>query len=166
MEAKLARHYRFYLAPEDLCDAGRVRFSKRESRHMLASLRVTSGDVVSATDGKGGLYRILVEDASGGVVSGRIQTSTCLARPQPPVYLFQALIRPARLELVVEKATELGVWTVSPVRASRSRGAVGPARLERLRKSGDDSWRSFRKEVENAGNDLRKGIESAISRFK
>ena len=39
-------------------------------------------------------------------------------------------------------------------------------RLERLRKSGDDSWRSFRKEVENAGNDLRKGIESAISRFK
>ncbi len=39
-------------------------------------------------------------------------------------------------------------------------------KVQELRKSGDDSWRNFKKEVENAGDDLRKGIESAISRFK
>jgi 16S rRNA (uracil1498-N3)-methyltransferase len=135
LDAKLASHHRFYLAPEDMCDAGRVRFSKRESRHMSASLRVAVGDIVSATDGKGTLHVIRVEDTAGGVVEGRIQESICIERPQPPMRLFQALIRPARLELVVEKATELGVWGISPVRTSRSRGEVGPFRLERLRKT-------------------------------
>jgi 16S rRNA (uracil1498-N3)-methyltransferase len=102
---------------------------------MLASLRAAAGDVISATDGKGSLYGIVVEDAAGGIVAGRIVSSDSVARPGPPVHVFQALIRPARLELVVEKATELGVWGFTPVRTSRSRGTAGPARLDRLRKT-------------------------------
>jgi 16S rRNA (uracil1498-N3)-methyltransferase len=135
LKDKLARHYRFHVSPDDLKKSGEVRFSRRESRHMLASLRVSAGDLVSATDGKGTVHRVLVEGAAGPEVTGMVQSSEHIDRTEPLIHLFQALVRPVRMELIAEKATELGVWGITPVRTSRSKGSMGPARLGRLRRA-------------------------------
>jgi hypothetical protein len=40
------------------------------------------------------------------------------------------------------------------------------SKLQDLLKAGDASWEEMKRDIENAGDDLRKGIDSAISRFK
>jgi 16S rRNA (uracil1498-N3)-methyltransferase len=135
LKGKVVRHHHFFISPGDRSQGGMVRFSKAESRHMLLSLRVRKGDLVAATDGTGVLYRVSVEDTSGRQVTGRIEQSRPVEKAGPPVHLFQAIVKPARMELVVEKATELGMQGFTPVRTARTRGAIGRSRHERLRKA-------------------------------
>ena len=64
--------------------------------------------------------------------------SEVLPRPEPRIVLLQALIREQKMDLVVEKGTELGVMRIVPVSVERSvvklaRNAV-PGRIERWRR--------------------------------
>ena len=135
MKSKIAGHHRFHIPPEYPDSHGGVRFSRAESRHMVSSLRVSEGDLVTATDGRGNMYRLAVESISGREVSARVKTVERVEREGPRVDLFQAVIKPAKMELIVEKATELGLWGFTPVMASRSERMTGRSKLERLRKA-------------------------------
>jgi 16S rRNA (uracil1498-N3)-methyltransferase len=135
LKNKTIHHNQFFVSQDGLGQDRTVCFSRSESRHMVRSLRIKKGDLVTATDGRGHVYRILVEDASSREVRGRIERSEHVARSGARVHIFQAVIRPARMELIVEKATELGVWGLTPVKTSRSKGMLGAVRIERLRKT-------------------------------
>jgi 16S rRNA (uracil1498-N3)-methyltransferase len=135
LKAKLASHYRFYV-PDGIPDGQeRVRFSKAESRHMISSLRVREGDLVTATDGRGEVYSLAVESTHGREVTAALRAVECVERDGPAVDLFQAAVKPARMELIVEKATELGLWRFIPVVSSRSEKTLGEVKMERLRKA-------------------------------
>lgn len=123
------------MPPEYPDNHGLVRFPRSESRHMTSSLRIREGDFVTAADGRGTVYRLAVETTSGREVSARVEGVERVERMGPEVCLFQALIKPARMELVVEKATELGLWEFVPVVSSRSEKTAGRSKLERLRKA-------------------------------
>ncbi len=135
MKGKIAGHHRFYMPPEYPDSLGAVRFSKAESRHMISSLRIRERDIVTATDGRGTVYVLAVESTSGREVSARVRAVERVEPEGPPVDLFQAVVKPARMELIVEKATELGLWGFTPVVSSRSEGMTAGSRLERLRKA-------------------------------
>lgn len=141
MKSKIAGHHRFYIPPEYPDSHGAVRFSKEESRHMVSSLRVREGDLVTATDGRGSVYKLAVESTSGREVSARVKAVERVEREGPPVDLFQAVIKPAKMELIVEKATELGLWGFIPVVSSRSEGMTGRSKLERLRKAAAEAMK-------------------------
>lgn len=111
---------------------------------MTSSLRVREGDLVTATDGRGNLYRLVVESASGREVSARVMTAERIEREGPLVHLFQAVIKPARMELIVEKGAELGLWGFTPVLSTRSEGKMGRIRMERLRKAAIEAMKQSR----------------------
>ncbi len=94
-------------------------------------LRLRSGDRVAVFDGAGweALAEVQFRGRQGHIV---VQEALRTEAPQPNVVLLQALIRPANFELVVQKATELGVSVIQPVVTQRAqRYTVSPQRWER-----------------------------------
>jgi 16S rRNA (uracil1498-N3)-methyltransferase len=97
-------------------------------------LRLGAGAEIVLFDGSGGEWPARIEEMS------RQSATVCLGKPSYPsreplrrVVLYQALIRPALFELVLEKGTELGVHAFVPIVSERSaRGSeVSAARTER-----------------------------------
>jgi len=91
-----------------------VELDADESAHLLKVLRARPGCEVQLLDGCGGTARGRLMDRPGPAVVA------CSSREQhtpPParLTLFQALPKRGKLELIVQKATELGAWSVVPV---------------------------------------------------
>lgn len=131
MKDRIFRHHRFYLPPGAI-GADKICFPEHESSHMVSSLRIRKGDHVSVTDGRGRVYDIAIEEATKPKVRGRIVGRTAVEPPQPAVALFQGIVKPARMDLIIEKCVELGVSSVVPVYTDRCVRHLGARRLERL----------------------------------
>ena len=101
------KHTFRYLAPGPLAEGDRVALRPDDARHCVRVVRRGVGDTVELIDGAGGLWAATVAAVGAGV-----DVVVGARRPAPelaPVVLAVGLLDSARLDLVVEKATELGV---------------------------------------------------------
>ena len=113
---------------------GRVRLDAEESAHLVRVLRHRAGDEVSVIDGRGTLYRCVLEIADARGAEARV------VEEQPgfgahPYHLTMAVCPTKnidRYEWFVEKATEVGVDVIVPVIGERSERKV--LKTERLRR--------------------------------
>ena len=140
--------------------AGRVRFSAAAAGQMRRVLRLAVGDQVLAFDGSGlehtvRLDRLRDDRAEGAVLSSRRLAS----EPALRLTLAQALLPREKLEIVLQKGTEVGVSRFLLVSTERSlvpERAAGPARLERweriVREAAEQSGRAAVPSVELAGD--------------
>jgi len=96
-----------------------VALSRQESEHMLKALRMKTGDPVQliAADRMfgGEIYSV-----QAGDVQVRITEELPSPEPAVKVTLMQGLPKADKLEWIVQKATELGVYRVLPVEMARS----------------------------------------------
>ena len=92
--------------------------SATDLHHLTRVLRLVAGDRIVLADPAGAeAEATLVEVASGRVVA---DVETPIVRPRRPrVVLAPGLSRRERMELTVQKATELGVDEIWPIRAER-----------------------------------------------
>ena len=85
-----------------------------QSRYLLKVMRLSDGAMVRAFNGADGEWRCtLTTQGKKAIITPETQT-----RPQetgPDLTLLFAPIRRTRTELIIEKATELGVRTIQPV---------------------------------------------------
>lgn len=117
MSAEAVRGSALLLTPEGL-------------RHVRRVLRLKEGDLLRATDGSGWEYLVRLE-GSGGAVDGRILERSRPSRESPfGVLLIQALPKRGLMELIIQKAVELGVREIQPVVTSRTVAAPGRERHE------------------------------------
>jgi 16S rRNA (uracil1498-N3)-methyltransferase len=133
LKARALTHQRFYFPPDAL-EAGSIRFQRGESSHMTSSLRLTTGDRVSATDGQGRVYEVAIDTAKGGNVVGTVLKTESVERPAPSIFIFQGLCRSSSMGTALEKCVELGIDGFVPVAVERSVRPLGERRLERLRR--------------------------------
>jgi 16S rRNA (uracil1498-N3)-methyltransferase len=114
---------------------GLVRLDEEESRHLLTVLRRKPGDRLQLTDGKGMLFEAeLVETGKKHAVA-RVISGNEQPREQPG--RLHIAIAPTkqieRFEWFLEKATEIGVDTITPILCRRSeRESVRADRLEKI----------------------------------
>jgi len=114
----------------------RVTFAPDDEHKLTAVLRKRSGDHVQIVDSGGAAY------AATLAVEGRTVRATLdapLARvgvePALRVTIAQAVPKGQKMDLLVEKATELGVHAIVPVRSARVIGhETSPAKVERWRR--------------------------------
>jgi len=106
-----------------------------EARHLHTVLRGETGDEVVVVDGEGGWYRVKIthltpEQGVGTVVERRED----VGEPGVDVTVALGLLKKrARFETFVEKAVELGVRRIVPLRTQRTeRDAIREARLRNL----------------------------------
>lgn len=109
---------RFYAPP------GAFNFSKQsvtltadEARHLREVLRLKPGDEVSVFDGEGKEFRARVGQARREFAELDLAEEIEPARPESPlrITLAVALLKGEKFDLVVQKATELGVTKIVPL---------------------------------------------------
>jgi 16S rRNA (uracil1498-N3)-methyltransferase len=106
-----------------------VELDQHSARYMRAVLRLTEGDPVVVFDGRGGEYRALLE--SSGKTSARIVAKEFdpVERESPlHIHLAIGISRGERMDLVVQKATELGVTEITPLLTQRCEVRLNQAR--------------------------------------
>ena len=109
-----------------------VRIAGAELRH-LRTLRLAPGSRLRVLDDTGAEHDVVLERLTGREAIGRVVASTRPLRESPlALTLAPALLRGSKMDLVIEKATELGVQRIAPVATAHVVG-LG-AHLERWRR--------------------------------
>ena len=114
-----------------------VRLSEEEAHHVYKVLRGRTGESIEVVDGAGRLFVAeLLKGREANVIEKRP-----VERDDPAVTLYQAVPKGRHMDLVVEKATELGAGRVVPLVTER-----GVVRL----KEGDGKVQRWRRVAETA----------------
>ncbi len=108
---------------------------EQESKHSVRVLRLGIGDSVNLVDGKGGWYEAVIEDDNLRRCRMKIKSHT--PDYQPLSYELHLAVSPTknmeRYEWFIEKATEIGVTSITPLMCHRTeRKQVKTERLERI----------------------------------
>jgi 16S rRNA (uracil1498-N3)-methyltransferase len=109
---------RFFAPPERFApDGSAVTLAADEARHLGDVLRLGRGDEVFVFDGEGREFRCVVEAQGRDTATLKIVDDVAPARPESPLRLTLAvaLLKGEKFDLVVQKATELGVARIIPV---------------------------------------------------
>ncbi len=89
--------------------------SPEESHHLARVLRVQAGQEITLFDGRGGVAEGTIEAVSKTAVEVRIAQRWKVPKPAVEIDLIQAVPKPDRWELVLQKAVELGAAAIRPV---------------------------------------------------
>jgi 16S rRNA (uracil1498-N3)-methyltransferase len=106
----------------------RIVFPEHAAHHARSVLRLRSGDTVSVFDGRGNEWEAVLDAVTRDGVRGHVGHPVD-PRPESPlrVVLAVAALKGDRMELVIQKATELGVSAIWPVVTFRTDAAARPA---------------------------------------
>jgi 16S rRNA (uracil1498-N3)-methyltransferase len=110
---------RFFAPPEAFDLRGRrVSLATDEARHLREVLRLKIGDRVQVFDGKGHEYSAVIEKAMRDTAMLELLDEVRPASPESTLQLTLALalLKGDKFDLVVQKATELGVSELLPVK--------------------------------------------------
>lgn len=109
---------RFYVSRDSIRD-GTAILTPEQVHHLRAVLRIDTGDVVELFDGEGNGYVGEVELHGGRVLVRGLKALPSQDLPGRLV-LAAALIKSAKFEWLLQKATELGVREIIPLRTRLS----------------------------------------------
>jgi 16S rRNA (uracil1498-N3)-methyltransferase len=116
-------------------EAPSVTLQGEAHRYLVRVLRLQSGDTLDLFDGRGLEVAATVTGVGPREMTVALGERRRMALPDaPPVTLLQGLPRAERMDLIVQKATELGAARVVPVRTARSAAGqqARPERWERI----------------------------------
>lgn len=103
---------RFHLPPENWQAAA---LTGDEARHLSQVLRGKAGDAITVFDGHGCRASAKVLQVSRDSVSLEISEIVSPTPPQPRITLAQAIPKGKTMDLIVQKAVELGVASIEPL---------------------------------------------------
>ena len=114
--------HRLFVPPEQLHASGRIRLTPEQARHLGAVLRLKPGEEIEVFDGKGARFRAWLEEAPE-LDAAVLRLAESL--PEGPlravdVTLVQALAKGEKMELIIQKATELGAARIVPLSSERA----------------------------------------------
>lgn len=114
---------RFYTPPMAFAaDETSATLSAEEARHLRDVLRLQSGDEVYVFDGAGREFQCAIDTIGKDSTKLRVIAEVAPARPESPLYLTLAiaLLKGEKFDLVIQKATELGVKRIVPLATERA----------------------------------------------
>jgi 16S rRNA (uracil1498-N3)-methyltransferase len=114
---------RFYASPSSFAaDRQSVRLAADEARHLRDVLRLQRGDQIYIFDGAGKEFHCTIEDSGRDFAQLGILAEVQPARLESPLdlTLAVALLKGEKFDLVVQKATELGVRRMLPIITERA----------------------------------------------
>lgn len=124
-----------FYAPPDAFHSARVVFPEDEARHAAQVLRKQPGDEVVVVDGAGGWHHVRLGHVSRRQVVGHVlETKADVGESSRPVTVAIGLLKKrSRFETFVEKAVEVGVHRIQPLKTARTeRDTVRHERLQRI----------------------------------
>lgn len=109
----------FFVTPDQVKEE-RVYIEGSDVNHMKNVLRMRVGEEVMISDGNNRTYRCAVQEYGEDITILKILERGLVDTELPSrIYLFQGLPKQDKMELIVQKAVELGVYQVIPVATKR-----------------------------------------------
>lgn len=105
---------RLYL-PAPLEQGARVEASANQAHYLANVMRARPGDAVAVFNGRDGEWLGRIETAAKRHATLALECQLRAQKPEPDVWLLFAPLKGPRIDMVVEKATELGVSALWPV---------------------------------------------------
>lgn len=111
--------YRFFVPEENIGESGIV-ITGDDVNHIKNVLRMEQGEKVAVSCGQGTDYYCIIRDIRDSVVALDIEEKRAAVTELPvKITLFQALPKRDKMEFVIQKAVELGVFEIVPMRTRR-----------------------------------------------
>lgn len=110
-----------------------IRIGDEERHHLLNVLRLKAGDPVHIFDGEGNSYTAILGDTRLPALYASIIKHQFHPHTPPHITLFQGLPKSDKMDLVVQKTTEIGVNRIVPTICQRSipiRSETAQAKLQ------------------------------------
>ena len=118
--------------PGELAPNSEIVLPAQAAEHLTRVLRLEAGAALTVFNGRGGEYPAVLGARQGKTVTARLGNHDAVARESPlDITLLQGVARGERMDLIVQKATELGVGRILPVLAERSVVKVDARQRER-----------------------------------
>ncbi|HET6632896.1 MAG TPA: 16S rRNA (uracil(1498)-N(3))-methyltransferase [Rhodanobacteraceae bacterium] len=106
-----------------------VTLDARAAAHATRVLRLRPGDRVTLFNGDGNDYAARLLDADRAAARASIESAAPVANEPPaPLMLAQCIARGDKMDLIVQKATELGATRIVPLLGTRSEVRLDAAR--------------------------------------
>lgn len=105
--------------------------SPEESHHLARVLRVRPGQEITLFDGQGGVAEGVIETVSKTAVEVKISRHWNVPKPGTEIELIQAVPKPDRWELVLQKAVELGATAIRPILTQHTEFKPNPKKQAR-----------------------------------
>lgn len=109
---------RFFTEPQNI--KGNIAEIFEDAKHIEKVLRMSCGDKILVFDGSGAEHTAQLISIDKSVCRAEIlETNVSLSEPQTKIWLFQALPKSGKMETIIQKAVELGVFEIVPVMTER-----------------------------------------------
>jgi 16S rRNA (uracil1498-N3)-methyltransferase len=112
----------YFYAPPDRIDGTSVLIDGEELSHLVHVMRKKEGDEIMVVDGEGSAYDVVLEAVTKRSARGLIRHShRHYHEPASRVTLAVGILKnPSKFDFLVEKATEVGVIAIIPLRTERT----------------------------------------------
>lgn len=112
---------RFFVR-ETAVKAGNIQITDKEDiKHICKVLRLGIGDKLEVSDSNAFEYLTEIVDIGPAMVTVRILDKQKFARePQIKVTLYQAVPKQGKMETIIQKSVELGVYSIVPIITART----------------------------------------------
>lgn len=127
---------RFFVSPDQV-KSGHITISGPDVRHITRVLRMGAGDIITVLDGEGKAYEARIENISRDRVRCEVlEQGQAGGEPPIRVTLVQGISKGEKMDLVMQKGTELGVTSIIPVICRYSVVKMSPRKAAERR----DRW--------------------------
>lgn len=107
-----------------------ITLAKAEAHYIARVLRMRPGEEIEAFDGVACAYRLRLLTVSSSTVQGEVLMSRAgAASVLTPLVFGQAIPKGSKMDLIVEKSSELGLTTLVPLYTERTVARAVPGRL-------------------------------------
>jgi len=137
-----------------------VVLSAEESHHLARVLRVEAGQELTLFDGQGTRAEGVVDSVTKKEVTVRIISRETVPPPAVEITLIQAVCKPDRFELILQKATELGVRRIQPVITKNASLPAG--KIEKMIERGEAIIRNAAQQCGTAWMPSFQGLENPL----
>ena len=122
----------FYVPPSQI-SLDTATITDSEHHHLRNVLRITPGETVRIIDGHGNVYTAEVLDAGTKRASSEVRILNHESHPRvpPAITLFQGLPKNDKMELILQKTTEIGVTQIVPLHTEYALQKPSQNRYER-----------------------------------
>jgi 16S rRNA (uracil1498-N3)-methyltransferase len=112
--------YRFYVEQNQIAETS-ITITGTDVNHIKNVLRMRVGEKLVICNGQGkDFYCIIESETDGQVVANILEVRDTDTELQGKIYLFQGLPKKDKMELIIQKAVELGAFEIIPVMTKRT----------------------------------------------
>ena len=148
--------HRFFVEPSQIGEKEIV-ITGPDVNHIRNVLRMRAGEEVLATDGQGSEYRCILRELQDSEIRAEICRKLSGSAELPSrITLFQGLPKSDKMDLIIQKCVELGVFRIVPVTTKRTVVKLDAKKEESRRKR----WTAV---SESAAKQSGRGIIPEIS---